>query len=152
MAGFFPEKLVIWKRLLNNLWKKKILVCSLLVSCLLWVFDSPNPDCLACMHTAHMDLIKGRLKSEGAFPLPPLGPGVARASCVWFEGCKLFSGTGFSHTCTSCSYPSWFNIGSESVNSENKSIYQLSRQHPPVPSTSKLQAASPSIQNLAREF
>lgn len=31
------------------------------------------------MHTAHMGLIKARLKSEGAFLLALLGPGMAHA-------------------------------------------------------------------------
>lgn len=47
-----------FKKKKKSLKRKEILVWSLLVSSLLLVFDSTSQGHLACMHTAHMGLIK----------------------------------------------------------------------------------------------
>lgn len=98
----FSQRNIIWKHFFEQpLKKKKLLVCSLLVSCLLRVFDSPDPGCLACMRTAHMGLIKARLKSEGASPLALLGAGMTHAVDLLI--CRQHSETGFCRV----SVPTW---------------------------------------------
>lgn len=49
------------------------------MSSLLLVFDSPSPGCLACVHTAHMGLIKSL--NPGRFLLALLGHGEELLIC-----------------------------------------------------------------------